>query len=539
MVRSLVPSILCYAVKIISSSTYPSMSDSTASLPLQLSFMDWAGSSPTPFRCACTREFTQESAYTKHQGSCTKGKKRLFSALSKAKHLLGSAKRLRVNHNLDRQSAGPIIVASSEPGHLANGSFPSADLLQEHAPTSSLNADLAVSPTEIDAEQGLSLAQRRSRRTDIPLPLRYRQYEDVLPQAPPSLPSGYTAVAPELDQPASSADASTSACSSSQAPPFRTARSVFGLIRQFFSSTPPSHDPEEAVTLQDISHIPAIAPTELDALAEPDDVSFFPYPNRSSFELGHWYWHGGAQKSQQSFKELIDIVGDPDFNPDDVRSTPWGRIDSQLGASVYDGEGEEWEDEDAGWHNIQVNIKIPFSRTVAQPGPQPYIAAELYHWSLTSVIREKLGNAQDDEHFHYEPYQLCWNAPHLPREVNIQGELYTSPAFMDAHRDLLESPGEPGCDLPRVVVALMFWSDATQLTAFGNAKLWPLYMYIGNESKYRRCRPSCNLGNHVAYFQKVRFPPELRSSPLKHTLAASGHIQGFCGNLHQRQRDWP
>ncbi|KAG1838158.1 hypothetical protein DFJ58DRAFT_733990 [Suillus subalutaceus] len=301
------------------------------------------------------------------------------------------------------QSTGPIIVASSEPGHLANGSFPSADLLQDHAPTLSLNADLAVSSIEIDAEQGL-------------------QYEDVLPQAPPSLPSGYTAVAPELDQPASSADASTSACSSLQAPPFRTARSVFGLIRQFFSSTPPSHDPEEAVTLQDISHVPAIAPTELDALAEPDNVSFFPYPNRSSFELGHWYWHGGTQKSQQN------------FNPDDVRSTPWGRIDSQLGASVYDGEGEEWEDEDAGWHKTQVNIKIPFSRTVAQPGPQPYIAAELYHRSLTSVIREKLANAQDDEHFHYEPYQLRWNAPHLPREVNIQGELYTSPAFMDAHQ---------------------------------------------------------------------------------------------------------
>jgi hypothetical protein len=170
----------------------------------------------------------------------------------------------------------------------------------------------------------------------------------VLPQAPPSLPSSYTTVAPELDQPASSADASTSACSSSQAPPFCTARSIFGLICQFFSSTPPSHDPEEAVTLQDISHVPAIAPTKLDALTEPDNVSFFPYPNRSSFELGHWYWHGGTQKSQQSFKELIDIISDPDFNPDDVWSTPWARIDSQLGASVYNGEGEEWEDEDAG-----------------------------------------------------------------------------------------------------------------------------------------------------------------------------------------------
>ncbi|KAG2737310.1 hypothetical protein P692DRAFT_20883715, partial [Suillus brevipes Sb2] len=74
---------------------------------------------------------------------------------------------------------------------------------------------------------------------------------------------------------------------------------------------------------------------------------------------------------------------------------------------------------------------------------------------------------------------------------------------MDAHRELQESPREVGCDLPRVVVALMFWSDATHLTTFGNARLWPVYMYFGNESKYRRCKPSCNLSNHVAYFQKL------------------------------------
>ncbi|KAG0697754.1 hypothetical protein DFH29DRAFT_878500 [Suillus ampliporus] len=45
--------------------------------------MDMALPGPTPFRCACTREFTQESAYTKHQRSCMRGKKqqKIFSAL--------------------------------------------------------------------------------------------------------------------------------------------------------------------------------------------------------------------------------------------------------------------------------------------------------------------------------------------------------------------------------------------------------------------------------------------------------------------------
>jgi hypothetical protein len=49
----------------------------------------------------------------------------------------------------------------------------------------------------------------------------------------------------------------------------------------------------------------------------------------------------------------------------------------------------------------------------------------------------------------------------------------------------------------------MFWSDSTQLASFGDASLWPLYMFMGNESKYRRCKPSQHLCSHVAYFKKV------------------------------------
>lgn len=166
-----------------------------------------------------------------------------------------------------------------------------------------------------------------------------------------------------------------------------------------------------------------------------------------------------------------------------MQHTHWDKINSQLGTSVS--EGEEWEDEDAGWHKMEVIIDVPFSQTTAQLDIQSYVAADLYHRSLMSVIQEKLANAHDDEYFHYEPYQLRWSAPHLPCKVDIQGELYTSPAFIDAHHELQELHGKVGCELPRVVAALMFWSDAMQLTTFGNTKLWPVYMYFGNKSKYR------------------------------------------------------
>jgi hypothetical protein len=223
--------------------------------------------------------------------------------------------------------------------------------------------------------------------------------------------------------------------------------------------------------------------------------------------LGDWYWNRGVQKSHESFKELLSIIGDPDFTSDDIRKTKWSKINNTLAANDFDKSQDqsEWLDEDAGWERTPISIMVPFHHRMKNPGSKAQVVGDLYHRSLVSVIKEKLANQSDDERFHYEPYNLLWKPNEGSDEVRVHGELYTSPAFHDAHRDLQESPGEPGCEFPRVVVALMFSSDATHLTSFGNAKLWPCYLFFGNESKYRRCKPSCNLCNHVAYFQSVRF----------------------------------
>jgi hypothetical protein len=119
------------------------------------------------------------------------------------------------------------------------------------------------------------------------------------------------------------------------------------------------------------------------------------------------------------------------------------------------------------------------------------------------VIREKISGLNHSNLFHFQPYELLWQKSLDGDTIRVQSELYTSPEFIEAHQELQNSPPEPNCDLPRVVVALMFWSDATQLTSFGNTQLWPLYLSFGNDSKYLRCKPRCHLCEHVAYFQKV------------------------------------
>jgi len=357
------------------------------------------------------------------------------------------------------------------------------------------------------------LLERRpwTQRLNRQLPLRFR---DVLPQPPLPLPP---AANDQLN--VSNNTSSSSTAPVSENPPssslqsrirtlgdhirrvFTTQRNHFGLFRRYHAEAVPSHDPEEHVLLEDLCNVPAQA-VHLNSAAQ----SFYPYPNLNSFRLGHWYWNGGVQKSQKSFRELLGIVSDPGFHSADVRDVNWDQINKKLASEGDD--AEEWLDEDAGWTQTPVTIPVPFHSRRGIPmdpqdGPQDYVVTDFYHRSLVSVIREKLANPVDDPLFHYEPYELNWQPPAVQHSERVHGELYTSAAFLNAHRDLQESPAEPGCELPRVILALMFWSDGTHLTSFGDAKCHPLYMYFGNESKYRRCKPSCHLCNHVAYFQKI------------------------------------
>jgi hypothetical protein len=285
----------------------------------------------------------------------------------------------------------------------------------------------------------------------------------------------------------------------------RTPRNVFGLVREYFGDRLPSVDPEEHITLADISPAAATASApSFSGQAQPHS-KWSPFPNRNSFLLGAWHWNGGIQKSQSEFGDLIKIVGDSSFNPDDVRHTKWNKIFATLGGGGSDDEDieGEWLDVDAGWRKKRVEITVPFHHRMQDPGTSQFICGELYYRSLVEVIRERISDPHTAAQIHLEPYELRWKRSDQHREVRLHGEIYTSDAFREAHNVLQNSPPEPDCDLPRVVVALMFWSDATQLTQFGNSQLWPCYMALGNESKYRRCKPSCNLCSHVAYFQKV------------------------------------
>ena len=180
-------------------------------------------------------------------------------------------------------------------------------------------------------------------------------------------------------------------------------------------------------------------------------------------------------------------------------------INQNLGnSSVQDDKIEancKWSD--SGWKNTTVWICTPFHCHAWHPGPKEYSIEGFHHHSLVDIIHENVSDPSHHRLLYYEPYELCLQPPHKAKDVRVYGKLYTSGSFLTAHRQLQDSPPELGCALPQHIIALMLLLDAMRLTTFGMAKLWPLYIYMGNESKYMHFQPSVNLCSHAAYFHTV------------------------------------
>lgn len=299
-----------------------------------------------------------------------------------------------------------------------------------------------------------------------------------------------------------------------------TETNSFGLFRIYDAGSTPVEDPEDqsggASTI--VSEPGVEAGISLLSKGNP----FHPYPNEAAWRIGEWYWNEGVQKSKKGFESLIKIIGSEDFRPEDLRCTNWTAIDRELGGldvhlSSHAGaepsdheadlDSQPWLPEEAGWMRRSITISVPFPRRSLHPGPRDYTVSDFYRRPLLSIIRDKLSNPSRCRSFRFEPYLLRWRRSPTADDIGVYGELFYSEAFISAHHEIqnmaLDVDVTGGCTLPRRIVALMLWSDATHLTSFSDAKLWPLYIYFGNESKYQRCTPTANLCSHAAYFQTV------------------------------------
>lgn len=323
--------------------------------------------------------------------------------------------------------------------------------------------------------------------------------QEQLPQPPAPLDD--VADTPESDQP------SPPLSSQDRAPLLttfvNTATNIFGLFREYPRYS--THVPDDSLSLEDMSYAADHAQPHVDPLAMPESgpstkPPYAPWENWSVYRLMDWFSTGSRTKSIEECDRLVhNVILSPDFNPTDIPKN----FSARREAAKLDAESKLAED---GWKECSVTIDVPDGKT-HRPGtsdpPIPAFAVEgLLHRSMTAIIKEVWTSATSCR-FHFSPFRQFWRRASNVVE-RVYSEIYSSDAFIKAHREVQQLPQEPGCKLERVVCAIMLWSDSTQLANFGNASLWPVYMFFGNQSKYERARPSANACHHLAYIPKVR-----------------------------------
>jgi hypothetical protein len=128
------------------------------------------------------------------------------------------------------------------------------------------------------------------------------------------------------------------------------------------------------------------------------------------------------------------IFSDAEFNLEDVQDINWDQVNNLLAV----GDEGEWVNENAVWMPTPVTILVPYQSRRRQPSdpnvvPRNFMVDDFYHRPLVSIIQGKVSSSKDCCLFHTEPYKMYWEPTHLHAPVRVQGKLYTSPAFVDAH----------------------------------------------------------------------------------------------------------
>ena len=212
-----------------------------------------------------------------------------------------------------------------------------------------------------------------------------------------------------------------------------------------------------------------------------------------------WLNNRNTAKTESQLNEFVEkVILAPDFSQDHFNG-----FDAHMQNVCIDTSLEK-----SSLHSHFKEMKIDILVPSGAPGipPKNFSVPGLLHCKLTTVISEAFKSPLAHL-FHFSPFKLYHTSPITNKEERVFGEIYTSDAFLEEHENVqrrgLLPPDDPECKREKVVAALMFASDATHLTNFGSAKAWPIYLMLGNLSKYIRSKPSSGSMYQLAYIPSV------------------------------------
>ena len=251
----------------------------------------------------------------------------------------------------------------------------------------------------------------------------------------------------------------------------------------------------------------AIPSSGLKNIIPPSDIThenlFSAFSSPTAGLLTCWHFSGSTVKTKEETNRLWRYIQDPAFNPSEVQASSLDCECALIKHYLHDDLNpfctqHSWIKSSFDFPLIKEGIKCA-SETDSNI---PFIRIEnVIHCSITDIIKSMFADSISFT-FHMTPFKQCWTTAD-GRNIRVYSEGYTSTRMLDAHEEINSLPKNPGDHWERVIAPLMLWSDATQLANFGDASLWLVYLFFGNQSKYTRGKPTAVACHHVAYIPSV------------------------------------
>ncbi|KXN87998.1 hypothetical protein AN958_07810 [Leucoagaricus sp. SymC.cos] len=290
-----------------------------------------------------------------------------------------------------------------------------------------------------------------------------------------------------------------------------TAPNNFGLFRQYTQF--PQVDPKDARTLDDYCNSPNLATNPdpqprpwwagMVSVAAGAKEFYEPFLNMTVYCLMSWFY-GAVGKSLDDLDKLVhNVLLSPDYDPEHLKNfsakREGRRMDTATGMAKDSKSATDFFGGTSGWKEGSVKLKVPVEGQAYRDEDQApmYTVSSIYHHSIVDIIKVAFTEPAAGS-FHYIPYKLFWNCASDAPPERVITELYNSDAFLEEHAKLEQQHGSSGSP-ENAIAAIMLWSDSTHLANFGNAALWPIYCYFGNQLKYDRARPTSFVAHHLAY----------------------------------------
>jgi len=239
---------------------------------------------------------------------------------------------------------------------------------------------------------------------------------------------------------------------------------------------------------------------------------FAPFENPSTYRLMNWFTTTSITKSMTELDSLVrDVLQAPDFKAEELVGFRAAKENARLDSFKFrqgPGPGTVSDNEDPvfddTWIKGTVYIPLPCDGVCQSEDDAPLFPVSFYYRKILDVIKAAFSEV-GSKGFHTFPFRAYWHASKGEPRERVYSESYTANAWNDEY-DQINNSCEDGLnhDLEAFIIALMIWSDSTVLAQFGTASLWPIYLYIGNQSKYTRAKPTSMSAHHLAYLPKVR-----------------------------------